>query len=109
MSVAPLMCALAYVGLAFLSFTRAQHFREIFRNPPDKHLIVMLRLGGWTSLLSGLLLSRNLWHWGIAIPAYLGIVSLAGIILVLLLAFRPRWSAALCVAAPLLALATLLQ
>ncbi len=103
------MCALAYLGLACLSFTRVQHFRDVFRNPPGKRLIAVLRFGGWASLLCGLLLSGNLWHWGIAIPAYFGIISLAGIILVLLLAFRPQCSAAMCLAAPVLALATLLQ
>ncbi|WP_454256596.1 DUF3325 domain-containing protein [Pseudomonas sp. Marseille-Q8238] len=101
--------ALSYAGMAGLSLGMNRHAAQVW---PKKKLTPFgqrgLRLGGW--LLLALALLPCLWTWGVSvgIVAWIGLIGAGALLLVLLLAYRPRPAAALAGLSALVSLPLLL-
>ena len=85
----PELILLAYAGLACLA--RAGHRFRALPAPDDRIVRVgVARIAGWGLLSVALLLACERWGVRQGLVALLGVVTLAGIALVLLLSVRPR-------------------
>jgi len=100
-----LAIALAYGGFACLALAMGRHFEQVFgRDEPSARQRTGLRLGGTTLLLLSILPCLAYWPGtSLALGVWSALISLAGLALVLLLPYAPRWAAGLGAAAPLLA------
>lgn len=82
--------ALCYAGLSAIALAMDRHHRQFRRRPPSLGLTASLRLLGWTQITGGLLaccLDRG-WEGGPVL--WLGLLTAAAALLVLLLSYAPR-------------------
>ncbi len=81
---------LAWLGLLALCLGLERHYRQVLGDSASPLRLRLLRLSGW--LLSGLALYACSLVWGLAmgLVAWLGLLSLCGLALVLLLPLAPR-------------------
>ncbi|MFB4394180.1 MULTISPECIES: DUF3325 domain-containing protein [unclassified Pseudomonas] len=88
---------LAYNGMVALCLGLERHYRQVWQRVPGAGWRQVLRGLGWLALLASLGASVAAWGWAMGPIAWLGLVSMAGLALVLLLPYWPR--AAVAVAA----------
>ncbi len=81
---------LAYAGMAALCQGLERHFKQTWQRPPSPGLRRALRLSGWALLAASLAAGVHAWGWAMGPVGWLGQISLAGLLLVLLLPYRPR-------------------
>ncbi len=81
---------LAYAGMLALCLAMDRHARQLWGRPPGALLRHILRAGGWLLLGLAWLAARRGWDAGMATVAWLGLVSLAGFALLMLLPWAPR-------------------
>ncbi|CAB3687044.1 MULTISPECIES: DUF3325 domain-containing protein [Achromobacter] len=98
---------LAYAGFSALCLGMDRHYEDLFdRALPRRHRLP-LRLFGWASLALSLWASAAVWGWSYGTVEWIGILSIAGLLLIWFLTFRPRaalTAGGLCaLAAPVLA------
>ncbi|WP_251863819.1 DUF3325 domain-containing protein [Achromobacter sp. Marseille-Q4962] len=98
---------LAYAGFSALCLAMDRHYEDVFdRTLPRRHRIP-LRLFGALALGLSLCASAAVWGWSYGTVEWIGILSLAGLLLIWFLTYKPRAALAaggLCaVAAPVLA------
>lgn len=96
---------LAYAGMVALCLGVERHYKQIWQRVPTPARRKALRLGGWLALGASLLVCAQAWGWAMGPVAWLGLLSLAGLGLVLLLPYWPRfatWLATLGTSASLL-------
>lgn len=92
--------ALVYLGLTALSHT-TEHYRAASAEAAER---AALRAAGGTCLLLALCLCAAVWSWPTAPIAWLGMLTAAGLALVVLLPYSRRAAGALAMAAPIAAL-----
>lgn len=84
--------ALAFGGLAAISYTMDRHHKDIHGRSaePDAKLSALLRLAGWLSLLLafGACVAARGWHVGPVLC--FGVLTVSAMVLTLLLQYTPR-------------------
>ncbi|WP_460419057.1 DUF3325 domain-containing protein [Pseudomonas sp. microsymbiont 2] len=101
---------LAYGGMLALCMGLERHYKQAWGRLPPRWLRRGLRALGWLALAASFAASVMAWGWAMGPIGGLGLVSLAGLALVLLLPYQPRLAAGVAVAGwPLLGLAALLS
>lgn len=99
---------LAYSGMLGLCLGLERHFKQVWQRVPSLMLRRVLRVGGWLALLASFAASVAAWGWAMGPIGWFGLISLAGLALVLLLPYRARTAVWLAVAGwPLLGVVAL--
>lgn len=83
---------LAYSGFLSLCLGLERHYKQLYQRAPGTGLQRLLRGGGWTLLAASFACCVQAWGWAMAGPGWFGLLALAGLGLVLLLPYAPRWS-----------------
>jgi len=97
----------AYAGMLGLCQGLERHYRQVWNRSCPRVLRFGLRSTGWLALLASLTLCAQAWGWAMGPVAWFGVLSLAGLVLVMLLAYRPRLAVGLVGALPVWALVQL--
>ncbi|GJD96734.1 DUF3325 domain-containing protein [Methylobacterium iners] len=88
-SALALSFGLGFAALSALCLSLDRHHREVFQSRPGKRRVVLLRTAGWLGLGLSLLLAGHAEGWAFAPVQWLGALTGAGVVLVLLLSYRP--------------------
>ncbi|MHA6197384.1 DUF3325 domain-containing protein [Pseudomonas wadenswilerensis] len=97
---------LAYSGMLGLCLGLERHYKQVWQRVPGPRLRRALRLGGWLALAGSFAASVAAWGWAMGPIGWFGLISLAGLGLVLLLPYRARTAVWLALAGwPLLGVA----
>jgi len=80
----------AYAGMLGLCQGLERHYKHVWNRacPPSWRRV--LRGAGWLALALSLLLCAQAWGWAMGPVAWFGVMSLAGLVLVLLLPYWPK-------------------
>ncbi len=81
---------LAYSGMLALCLGLDRHYRQVWQRLPGPWLRRALRLGGWLALGASLASSIAAWGWAMGPIGWFGLISLAGLGLVMLLPYRAK-------------------
>lgn len=86
--------ALAYAGMAGLSFAMDRHYEQLtgLREVPVRPR-VLLRVGGSALLAAALMPCAMAWGRSVGVVAWLGFLSAGALAVALLLPYRPRGAA----------------
>ena len=79
---------LAFAGFFALSLSMNRHYRQVFHRPVSRKASLWFRTLGWSGLGAALTICVAHSGWALGILLWLGILSVAGLINVLLLAYR---------------------
>ncbi|MDR0281132.1 MAG: DUF3325 domain-containing protein [Paucimonas sp.] len=100
---------LAYSGMLGLCLGLEGHYKQVWQRIPGAGVRRALRIGGWLALAGSFAASVAAWGWAMGPIGWFGLMSLAGLGLVLLLPYRALGAVGLAVAAwPLLGLSVIL-
>jgi hypothetical protein len=88
MAIAPLL--LSYLGFAALCCAMRRHRKEVFDDTYQPLNETVCRVCGWSALTLSLVPCVFLWPGSVAIVAWLGILSMAAFVQVLVLTFAPK-------------------
>ncbi|WP_149536610.1 DUF3325 domain-containing protein [Siccirubricoccus phaeus] len=102
--MAVLALGLAYPGFLLLSLAMDRHHRELLGGAPPRPRRLALRLTGAALLGLSTLPCFALWGWSIGPVAWCGVLTVAALGLVALLAFAPRAAVLLAPLLPVLGL-----
>ncbi|RMQ43462.1 putative iron uptake protein [Pseudomonas cichorii] len=86
---------LAYSGMLSLCLGLERHYKQLTQRLPSTRLRQMLRISGWLALAGSLFASVQFWGWAMAPVGWLGLISVAGLALVLLLPYAMRLAVAI--------------
>lgn len=100
---------LAYSAFTSLSLAMNRHYRQVWHVEPTNPLRLALRGGGWVLLTASYVACLFGRSWSLALVAWCGALTAAGLALIFLLPHRPRMVALLGVLALLLAVAAWLS
>ena len=81
---------LAYSGMISLCLGLERHYKHVWPRVPTPVWRRGLRLLGWLALLGSFAASVAAWGWAMGPIGWFGLISLAGLALVLLLPYYPR-------------------
>lgn len=81
---------LAYGGMLGLCLGMERHYKQVWQRLPGPLLRRALRVGGWLGLLASFATSVVAWGWAMGPIGWCGLISLAGLALVLLLPYRAK-------------------
>jgi hypothetical protein len=81
---------LAFSGMLGLCLGLERHFKQIWQRAPSPGLRRTLRTAGWLALAASFATSVLAWGWAMGPVGWFGLMSLAGISLVLLLPYAAR-------------------
>jgi hypothetical protein len=81
---------LAFSGMLGLCLGLERHFKQIWQRAPSSGLRRTLRTAGWLALAASFAASVLAWGWAMGPVGWFGLMSLAGISLVLLLPYAAR-------------------
>jgi len=98
----------AYAGMLALCQGLERHYKHVWNRPCPRGLRLGLRGVGWLALLVSLLLCAQAWGWAMGPVAWFGVLSLAGLLLVMLLPYWPRMAMGLVAAVPVWGLVSLI-
>ncbi|WP_447599385.1 DUF3325 domain-containing protein [Nitrospira sp. Nam80] len=85
--------ALTYNGLLALCLAMPKHYRQIFAHHPAGILMSLFRMGGWLLLSASLGASVAVNGWAFGPIEWVGMLTVTGLGVVLLLPFAPRMTA----------------
>ena len=91
----------AYAGMLGLCQGLERHYKQVWNRACPPGLRVTLRAAGWLALLASLVLCAQAWGWAMGPVAWLGALSLAGMLLVMLLPYWPRLAVGMVLALPI--------
>lgn len=86
---------LAYSGMLALCLGLERHYKQVWQRVPATALRRGLRVVGWVLLAASFASSVHAWGWAMGPVGWFGLISLAGLALVLLLPYAPRLSVVL--------------
>ncbi|MBB3270502.1 hypothetical protein FHW75_001636 [Pseudomonas sp. OG7] len=98
----------AYAGMLGLCQGLERHYKQVWNRACPRVLRIGLRSAGWLALLASLVLCAQAWGWAMAPVAWFGVLSLAGLLLVMLLPYWPRMAMGLVAAVPVWGLVSLI-
>lgn len=91
--------AIAYAGFVTLGLAMDRHQMQMLGRELPRRQTLSLRMAGVALLGGSLLVCLTTWSTSIAILWWLGLLSIAGLALGLLLTYQPRWARPIGVAA----------
>lgn len=98
---------LVYAGFSALCLAMDRHYEDVFQRALSRRLRLMLRVAGWSALALALCLSAGVWGWTYGLTEWVGMLSIAGLLLIWILTYQPQFALALgglcALAAPVLA------
>ncbi|MFJ2982016.1 MULTISPECIES: DUF3325 domain-containing protein [unclassified Pseudomonas] len=80
----------AYAGMLGLCQGLERHYKHVWNRACPASWRRVLRGAGWLALALSLLLCAQAWGWAMGPVAWFGVMSLAGLVLVLLLPYWPK-------------------
>ncbi|RYF45104.1 MAG: DUF3325 domain-containing protein [Comamonadaceae bacterium] len=99
---------LAYAGFAALALAMERHYEDLFDRAIAPLQQRPLRLLGWVALAISLWLSGATYGWSYGLVEWIGMLAIAGLVLIWILTYRPAVAIGLgagcAVAAPVFAL-----
>lgn len=101
------LIGLAYAGMAGLCLAMDRHHRQVIGRAPRRGIVVALRLAGATALVLSFAAAVAADGWALGPVAWFGGLTAAGLVLILLLPYRPRLAVALGLVGLLLAIVEL--
>ena len=101
--------ALTYTGWAALCFAMPSHARSLRGRPFIQPIVVMLRCIGTIALLVALPVTAQAWGWSNGTTAWFGILTIACLALIGLLATNPKLAVLPLVGLPMAAVIVLLR
>ncbi|MHC6224915.1 DUF3325 domain-containing protein [Pseudomonas sp. X10] len=90
----------AYSGMLGLCQGLERHYKQVWGKPCALWQRRGLRALGWGALVVSFLLCVAAWGWAMGPVGWFGVISLAGLVLVMLLPYLPRLAVWLGAAAP---------
>ena len=90
----------AYAGMLGLCQGLERHYKQVWNRTCPRAWRISLRSAGWLALLGSLALCTQAWGWAMGPVAWFGVLSLAGLVLVMLLPYWPRLAVGLVGALP---------
>jgi hypothetical protein len=99
---------LGFLGLAALSLSLGRHHQALWPTPPDRRRILGLRAAGWALIALSLAAAIRLDGWNFGPVDWLGTLTGAGLLLIVVQSYRPRALLWLVPVAALVALAAAL-
>lgn len=81
---------LSFVALAALCLSQNRHHAEILGSKPGRQRVILLRVLGWLGIALSLLLAGSTEGWAFGPVQWIGALTGAGFVLVLLLSYKPR-------------------
>lgn len=81
---------LAYCGMLGLCLGMERHYKQLLQRTPTPFFCRALRVAGWLALAASFATSVMAWGWAMGPVGWFGLVSLAGITLVLVLPYAAR-------------------
>ena len=81
---------LVYAGFSALCVAMDRHFEDLFDRAIPRQLRRCLRVAGWFALVLALYLSAQVWGWSYGLVEWIGMASIAGLILIWFVTFRPH-------------------
>lgn len=103
-----LSLAFCFSGFAALCLSMDRHHKQVFGEPAPRLDRWMFRLGGWATLAISCVPTVLELGPSIGISLWVTLLSVAGLMVVLLLSYRPRLMVALAFAGPSITLPALL-
>lgn len=85
--------ALSYNGLFALCAGMPKHFKQIWGHTPSRRRQLLMRSLGWLALFLSLSASVSLNGWSFGPVEWVGMLSLTGLAITILLPHRPRLAA----------------
>lgn len=98
----------AYAGMLGLCQGLERHYKQVWNRACPRVLRIGLRSAGWLALLASLVLCAQAWGCAMGPVAWFGVLSLAGLLLVMLLPYWPRMAMGLVAAVPVWGLVSLI-
>lgn len=98
----------AYAGMLGLCQGLERYYKQVWNRACPRVLRIGLRSAGWLALLASLVLCAQAWGWAMGPVAWFGVLSLAGLLLVMLLPYWPRMAMGLVAAVPVWGLVSLI-
>jgi hypothetical protein len=85
--------ALSYDGLLALCLAMPKHYRQVFVLAPAGTSRYLLKIGGWLSLSASLAASVATNGWSFGPVEWIGMLAVAGLMIVFMLPYVPRMAA----------------
>lgn len=105
MIVLPLVLATSFAGLTSLCLSMGRHHAAAFRIKPNRRAVLALRIVGWAGILLAFIASGLGEGWNFGPVQWIGSLSCAALLVVLLMTYRPGWLRPMAIAALPLGLA----
>lgn len=81
---------LVYGAMSALCQGMPRHYKSVWKREPQTMARRMLRASGWLLLVCGFMACVSSWGWAMGPIGWLGQVSMAGLLLVMSLPYKPR-------------------
>jgi len=81
---------LACAGMVGLSLGLERHYKQLFANKPGTARLRILRAWGWLALGASFLACIAAWGWAMGPVGWLGMISVAGLLWVMLAPYIKR-------------------
>lgn len=81
---------LSYLSLALFALAKFGHFKDVFNRPPAQWQSRLLSLFAWLLLMFSLSACANDQGWAYGSILFMGIISLAAMLVILTLSYSPR-------------------
>ncbi|SIQ57737.1 Protein of unknown function [Shewanella morhuae] len=82
---------LSYLSLALFALAKFGHFKDVFNRPPAQWQSYLLTLFAWLLLAFSLSACVSDQGWAYGSILFMGIISLAAMLVILTLSFSPRY------------------
>lgn len=81
---------LVYCAMSALCLGLKRHYKNVWKREPHRYTCRALRVCGWLLLAAGFMACVASWGWAMGPVGWLGQISLAGLLLVMSLPYKPR-------------------
>ncbi|MFH6784435.1 MULTISPECIES: DUF3325 domain-containing protein [Methylobacterium] len=81
---------LGFLGLAALCLSLGRHHQALWPTPPDRRRVLGLRVAGWTLIALSLAAAIRLEGWNFGPVDWIGSLTGAGLLLIVVQSYRPR-------------------
>ncbi|EGM69217.1 DUF3325 domain-containing protein [Shewanella sp. HN-41] len=81
---------LSYLSLALFALAKFGHFKDVFNRPPTQWQSRLLSLFAWLLLMFSLSACASDQGWAYGSILFMGIISLAAMLVILILSYSPR-------------------
>ena len=94
---------LAYAGFGAMSLAMDRHYEDVFRRALTPRHRGLLRIAGWVGLACSLWACATVYGWSYGMVEWIGMLAIAGLLLIWALAYRAVLAAGLAAACAVVA------